>query len=237
MKNLFLKYLPYGEPIGIQEDSTNCLFTYNIQFDGGNYVTFSGGCYPENFILQNILNVIFFEEEFSDDFRNFIRMISLAILKLSDEIASTNNISRYEISEDRWRKDIVFPKDEKFNVLKESVSFSKDKINQIYKIYGLDYKILEFFCFDFKEDSFENVNTDSNPLFVKPIMKINDEYIVTIPSALIYALKYWILSSLEDYNYKDLFIEKYKSYSMYKIEKSFRKLFFRDYEYDFPNNI
>lgn len=237
LKNLFLKYLPYEGSIGIQEDPTNCLFTYNIQFDGGNYVTFSGGCYSENFILQNILNVIFFEEEFSEDFKNYIRMISLAILKLSDEIASTSSISRYATSEDRWRKDIVFPKEEKFNVLKESVSFSKDKINQIYRIYGLDHKVLDFFCFDSKEDSFENINTDLNPLFVKPIMKIDDEYIVTIPSALIYALKYWILFSLDNYNYKDLFIEKYKSYSMYKIEKSFRKLFFRDYEYEFPNNI
>ncbi|MBQ3473065.1 MAG: SEC-C domain-containing protein [Methanobrevibacter sp.] len=235
LKNLFLKYLPYGGPIGIQEDPINYLFTYNIQFDGGNYVTFSGRCSSESFILQNILNVIFFEEEFSDDFKNFIRIISLAILKLSDEIASANNISRYEISEDRWHKDVVFPKEEKLNVLKNSVSFSKDKINQIYKTYGLDFRILDFFCLDFNESSFENINVDLNPLFVKPIIKIDDDYIVSIPSALVYSLKYLILSSLDTYNYKELFIEKYQSYSLYKIEKSFKKFLFKDYEYEFPN--
>ncbi|GAB6138003.1 YecA family protein [Halanaerobaculum tunisiense] len=221
--------LPADGYLGRQEDPVENLFTNNIIFHGGNYIVFPGITDGGSFILKNILNTIFDynKELFPQEFVEVIWDSALAILTLSDEVAKRAGYSRYLDSPNEWGKDIEVPKEERFNQLKESVKFTREKIESLFENFNINFSALEPFIIRVGDDSFSKENPLKNPLFSSPFVEIDDKIILASPVSILVALRHFIFVLAKEYNILDLFASKYNEVVWDGIKENLKLMSFK----------
>lgn len=178
------------------EDYPTNLFTDQVTFYGGDYLIFSGITEYGSFPISSLLAAIFHwpTEGIPDDFRNNCIHVSLFILSLSDQIAKRLETKRYmegNITED----EIYIPSKELFDQLKSAVNFPKAEIISFLKREKIAPEAMAPFLFDLDQDI--NAKEGENPLWYKPIVRIEDEFIVVSPTTMSLALTDFIWSEAE----------------------------------------
>ncbi|MDH4474109.1 MAG: SEC-C domain-containing protein [Fluviicola sp.] len=180
----------------LMEDYPTNLFTDLVTFYGGDYLIFPGITEYGSFPLSSLFKAIFHwpTDSIPDDFRNNCIHLSLFILSLSDQIAQRLDTKRYTkgIIEET---EIYIPSKDIFDKLKSAVSFSKTEIIDLLKRNQIAPEAMAPFIFD--SDLESNPNESVNPIWYKPIIRIEDEFIVVSPTTMSLALTDFIWSEAE----------------------------------------
>src|SRR5690606_14376754 len=118
------------------------------------------------------------------------------ILCISNAIATKLGYTRYQDGTAE-KDEIHFPTNERLNNLKEAVTFSEDKMNQLLTENNIAPEALKFFLVDIHSEDFSSPHVEESPLLYKPILHIEGKYVIVSPATLSLALTNFIWSSAE----------------------------------------
>lgn len=230
------KYLPTSGHIAMQEDPVDNMFTDNIVYHGGNYIVYPGITEQGGYILQTLLNAVFKERNrLPEDFKSIISIAAYTVLIISSEIALRAGHSRYIDSSDLCRENIVIPSNTVFSNHANAVSFSKERVNQLLRSVGLSSLHLEPFVQSFDDPRLDDNSLDSNPLGIRPLVKINNDYIVVQPSSICCALRHFIICQAKDFNLLEELSEAINDVSLCNIFENLTRLGYTKLDYEFPS--
>ena len=172
------------------------LFTELITFHGGDYLIFPGITESGNLVLSNLLSAIYNwpDTEIAKEFKSNCKHATLLILNLSNIIAQRLGYRRYMKGIAKDQEALSVPTNTNLTALQNTLTFSKEEIEDLMKRNGITPEVLEFFLIDIDDPALQNEYLQESPLIVKPILFFKDEYIVLSPAALSYALTLFILS-------------------------------------------
>jgi hypothetical protein len=196
--------LPSNGIIGIQEDPSEGLFTYNVMFPNSNYTAYTGLQHIEPLVLQDIIHVIFhLKDEFPKRFMAIIYFSVKSLLTIINEIAKRNGQDPYSSSPDRWREDIEVPNIDKLYELSNTVIFTEKEIENLTSNH---YDSILPFILPVGHQKFKNEDPLKNPLFFSPLVKIDDKIIVTSPGMIAGTLRHFILFQSQQFGATDLLL-------------------------------
>lgn len=204
------KILPSDGEIGMGEDPVENLFTRNILCYGGNYIVYPGIYSNISQIIQSFLNNITNRLNRTRETHKLLKT-SLGILLISNEIAKRLGHKRYMTSpEEEWREDIKLPDKNELSNYSNSVIFSIGNIKQLFDKFNISYDVIKPFLLDMNRMESIGVEIENNPMIVQPIIKNGDNYIVCLPTALLTALRHYILLYLKENKQEELFFDNYR---------------------------
>jgi hypothetical protein len=178
-KNYFFNY---------QEDPPENLFTENIMTPLGNMIVFPGVTEGQVYILQSLINVLSNKNSLQEIFINEALGSTIFLLIVSDLICISLKYERNQSYVDTDSNNIYFPNDDFLNNNIENLIFSKERFEKLCHRIQLDFSLIENFLIDVTKDDFKTNAPDENPLIFKPIIKIDDDYIIVSPTNLVFAI-------------------------------------------------
>lgn len=224
------KFLPTISSLGLKEDPPERLFTENIGYHGGNYVVYPSIYHEERYVIEILIEVLSsFYDEFPEEFVQDTYIKISWILRLSNEIANRLGHVRYQDSPYDWkskRTDIYVPQDLELAKYRESVVFNIDEIRE--KNPSFDIEVLRPFLTSPGKRKLQKANVERNPLSRTPLVHINNEIIVAVPGALLFALRWWIWAYAKKKNLEKHLAKRYRELLW---GHSLKYLQFMDFEY------
>lgn len=234
-KNLFYSLkanLPFNGIIGMLEDPSEGLFTYNIMFPNSNYTVYAGLQHIEPLVLQNLVDVIFhLKDEFPEQFMAIIYFSVNSMLNLVNEIANRNSQYRYSSSQDRWRKDVKVPDIDKLHENANKVIFTKKEIEDLT---SNSYNSITPFILPLGHQKFKNEDPLKNPLFLSPMIEINDKIVVALPGMISGTLRHFILFQSQQFGVMNLLLQGLKDKMWFDINKYLDMMSFENILLDLP---
>jgi len=182
-----------GGPISRSEDPTEQMFTEAFTFEGGSYVVFPGIVDDATFILRNLTKAIFLSREspFTPEFIQQSRILTTAILKLSDIIASKAGINRG--IDPVSSRDVVVPSNRILQKLKRSITFNTEELAQ-YPLFGDSIlNALRPFITSFGDIEADKYDLNNGPLYLKPLIRIDNKIVVSEPGVLLATLRHHLI--------------------------------------------
>ncbi len=235
LQNTLNRYLPADGAIGMMEDPSENLFTENIVFHGGNYIVYSGITEGGSFILNNLFRSIFHNgNEFSKKFIEIVKVASLTLLTLSNEVAHRMGHSRYMDSPDTWREDIKVPNESHASKLCDAVIFTKQQINTLLEPIGLDYTFLGPFITMIWDPILMEEDPLKNPLLIRPIVEVDDTIILAMPGSIIGALRHFIVVLSQKLGLREVLAIKFRETLWMNVQECLRLMFFKRVDLHFP---
>lgn len=190
-----------------REDPSESSFTENITFFNGNNVVFPGIAHESTNVNQCILHSVFFiENDLSESTKDKIKEGTVFLLSLLHEIALKLGYTRY-LFEDDYRNKITFPEKSFLQKHKELFAFSEDTIKKVYRKYKIKSNIIQQFTSTIEE--VKSNKGEETVLINKPFVKIEDEYLLVLPSAEMYSLNQFIIRVAEENGELGLLEESY----------------------------
>jgi len=184
----------------IHSDSPSSLFTENIIFIEGNYTVYPSLYSGITNIVNDLLEVIFIQEnKLPEEFKNITRDGAALILLLSEAIAKEKGHVRYLDEQFRHHK-IVLPS--KFTFLGDAsiISFEKSFLKDVCEKFHHRYEILNDFILEENDKELEDDNPESNPILIRPLIETEDEIIVYMPSTITNSLLEFIYRQAKKYS-------------------------------------
>jgi hypothetical protein len=192
------EFLEAEYPSHYLEDPTVNLFSDLVTFYGGDYLLFPGITENGIFTLDNLLAAIYHwpDSKLPKQFRiNSTHTITL-ILAISNKIALRLGYKRYQEGLEVNEK-IIVPNDNSLDRLKEAVIFSEEEIKQLCLENGIAFGAIDEFLLDINSPDIHSRFVEESPLIYKPILKIDNQFIVVSPSTLSFAITDYIWSIAE----------------------------------------
>jgi len=213
-----------------QEDIAVNLFTDNITFFKGDYIIFPGITENSSFILSNLLEAIFQFDgiEKLDKFQIFCVDRVFFILAISNIIAKRLNHTRYQTYENNT-KEIFTSTPEELRKVKEAVLFSTKDINKICENLSINKNVINDFLMDL------NDITD-DILLIKPIVKINDNIIISSPTTLSYAITNYLWKEAEKWEIMEIVNNNFHFILWSKLQPQLNQMGFNLLQTDIPIN-
>lgn len=227
---------PLGKgDIQSQEDPASNAFTEAFTFFGGSYIVFPGQISEPTFILKNLNHAIFLSEEFIPykDFRNKIYAMNLCILAISDKMARGMGLERNMLPIMKSRS-IYVPND--IDQKTTIVTFQEEELEELLDSLNIGYKAIGSFLQDFGLLTSDSYSFQNSPLHSRPLIRFEDQIIVTEPWMLLAALRQHILLVAKEYNLLDLLFTEYKTTVLHSIGSSLHRLGYKEtgYKFDQP---
>ena len=209
------------------EDSCPNLFTESITFFDGAYIIFPGLLTSASFILRNICRGLFLLRKSGEnqEFKSSAYLEIMILLLISNEIAKRANLKRgVSPSTKTWEENIRIPESKLFKTIQASVVFSEDGFKQIFSSRNIPTACIEpYLCIPGTEKLIDN-DFDSSSIYTKPIVRIDDKYIVIIPGLLIQATIHRILSLAAELGTLSELVEPYRAATWDNVQKSLHLL-------------
>lgn len=189
--------------ISSREDPAEQAFSEAFTFTGGSYTVFPGITSDATFILKHLNKAIFLG---SDPFpnRNFVRSArnaNLVILALSNEIANRIGIAGNFAPELEIQQDVLMPHN--LQQLKDAVVFLQSEIDQILHRSGVQAGVLEAFVTDMGFVKLGGFDWQEGPLHSKPLVRVGDKLIVSMPGCLLAALRHRLIVLAQEFDVID----------------------------------
>ena len=200
--NGFLNKGPLANPqLVLQEDPFEELFIEEVHFTAGPYLITSGHASGAIYVLNHLLKAIFLSDPFpSREYQRRASQAARAILTISDEIFLAAGYQRQTAPIDRPRQPVVFPQEGRFERLKQAVTFNAEEMAAI--LDPVPVNALEPFLRVQREHEALNDPLHGRWL-TKPILHIDDQYVVLLPGGLATALRHYLICAAIDLGVQD----------------------------------
>lgn len=221
-------FLSAEYPSEHMEDDPFNLYTDVVTFHGGDYLIFPGISDSTAFILNNLLKAIFQNPDnmLSDEFKGVAYRAAMLILEISDHIAKVIGCKRYQVGEvDKGL--IKFPSEEKFRLLKKSVTITRTEMYRLLEASGIDKATLDGFLLDIASPDLGGKYGQESPLITRPIINAQDKFVVASPSNLSYALVEFIKSEAKRLVCYDLLLVAYHDFVWLDLQLKLKKIGFK----------
>lgn len=197
-----------------REDPAEGCFSEIIMFKNGNSIVFPGLCNNSTETNQILIEALYKNENnISKECLNEIENGILFNLTIHNYIAKRLKISRYEHKDD-YKGKIHFP-DYLTNEKLDIFVFPESGITRICEALKLPGNTIDSFSVLLK-DIPQVKNPDDSILLKKPFVKIDDEYILVLPSSQMYSLNYFINNKITIYNQNDELKKAFENIIKYK---------------------
>lgn len=215
-----------------EEDPTQNAFTETVSFFGGSYIVFPGQLSKPTFILKHLMRAIFFGNSFEEHlyFRNFIYPSIQSVLLLSDIMAKKANLKRNmaPISQSK----IVVPLD--IESRKLEALFSCLELEPILHKFHLDFPALDPFILPESSLNPETFSPDNTPLHIHPIVKLDDQLIITQPGTLLASLNHHVLNTAKEFGLLDQLAKEYRDAVTLSVFDSLNRFDHHRLNFNFP---
>ncbi|WP_375605386.1 YecA family protein [Flavobacterium davisii] len=203
------KYLSKSYAFNYQEDPPENLFTENIMTPLGNMIVFPGVTEGQVYILQSLINVLSNKNSLPNAFIEEALGSTFFLLIVSDLICSSLNYERNLSYIDTDSNNIFFPNDDFLDKNMGKLIFSKERFEELSDKIHLDFSLIENFLIDVTKDDLKTNDPNENPLIFKPILKIDNDYIVISPTNLVFAIVFNIYKLGVKHNCLDALIKQF----------------------------
>ena len=185
-----------------REDPAEGCFSEIIMFKNGNNIVFPGLCNNSTETNQILIEALYKNQNnISKECLNDIENGILFSLTIHNYIAKRLGITRYEHKDD-YKGKIKFPDNLTNNEKLDIFVFPEIGISRICQGLKLPDNTIDNFSILLKDIPQTN-NPDDSILLKKPFVKIDDEYILVLPSSQMYSLNYFINNKIKTYNQND----------------------------------
>ncbi len=229
------KYLSTNGAIGMEEDPLENPFTENIVFYGGNYIVYPGNTEGQSFILRTLFrSIVHREEEFSKKFTATICATSLSLLALSNEVARRMSHSRYMDSPDTWRQNLEVPGARQTTKLCNAVTFTKQEVDVLLEPMGINSTFLAPFIIQSGDRRLMEESLERNPLFIRPLVKMDDKIILALPGSITGALRHFIWVASQRYGLRQVLAKKFRETLWRDVQGDLTLMLFEHIDLDLP---
>ncbi|WP_199251032.1 MULTISPECIES: YecA family protein [unclassified Flavobacterium] len=182
------QYLSKNYSFNNQEDPPENLFTENIMTPLGNMIVFPGVTEGQVYILQSLINVLSNKNSLPNAFIKEASGSTFFLLIVSNLICSSLNYERNLSYKDTDSNNIYFPNDDFLYKNTGKLIFSKERFEKLSDKIHLEFSLIENFLIDVINDDLKTNDPNENPLIFKPILKIENDYIIISPTNLVFAI-------------------------------------------------
>ena len=221
------RHLGLNSSVTQLEDSCVNLFTESITFFDGAYIVFPGLLASAGFIFRNICRGLFLVRDSIEDeqFKSSVYCEIMILLLLSNEIAERANLKRgIHPSTITWDENIRVPESKLLRELQASVIFSENELAQIFARRNIPTVCLEPYLSTPGIEKLLDNDFDSSSIYAKPIVKVEDKYIVLMSGLLIHATLHRILSLAVKSKAVSEFVESYRRATWDNVQSSLKLL-------------
>jgi hypothetical protein len=212
------------------QDEDICInpLTDLVTFIGGDYITFPGVTDNGQEILNNQLGGIFHypDTNIPEWFKYNTVQLSNFILGISNLVAKRLGYDRY-LNGSNNKNELFVPEDIKLDEIKKSVFISNEDMESFLKEKNIQAEVMEYFIVvpekeidEFSLDPYKNV------ILYKPILKVEEGYIVLSPSTMCLALSASIWNMAKEGECMKEVNDAYHSFAWNNINLGLRKLGF-----------
>jgi len=217
------------------EDPPEEFFTENILFVSGNNIVYPGICENGVEIIQGLLDAITSSEnlpkEFMEEAMSGIRLI----LYIHDTIANKLE-HKYRLYEEQKENLLFIPNVKKVIEEKEYFAFSFEDIKEISDKLQIPYNTIDQFVFLWQKGKANFSSKDNNPLFEKPFVFIEDEFILVLPTIELQCLNNFVLKVATKYDCLEQLLYLFAENTENELTLSFRKMNWKPVKFDFPQS-
>ena len=179
--------------IGMEEDPQEDVFISNIITENGDLRVFNALWEANDYYIQTLLNIATTTE--LPERLTGLKDKCVSILKLSEEIAKRSELFRNSSAKSFDKKDIFIPKNDDLLQISTRVVFTHEQILDL----GVSIESLAPFIIS-EDESFQIrfSSLGNTQLEEKPIVAVNGDYIVSLPSSIGIAMRKYFLSECEN---------------------------------------
>ena len=183
-------YLDKNYSYDHNDDPPTNLFTDLVTFHGGDYIVFPGilekGSYDLNMLLMAIFH--YPDTSINQDFKKEVNDSVLALLTMSNVLASRIDLERYENYPSLEETEISFPIGARIDLLKNAITFSEEELIKRFDRIGVDVSVLDPFIIDPATDVVDQKYGEESDILKKPLIKTGEWYVVLQPTLLLTAI-------------------------------------------------
>ena len=199
----WLEDSPFSDQrVRFAEDPPCNPFTETVVFFGGSYTVLPGNSARSAFLLQTLLRAIVFGDQeqsrLSNDFRRSAHDLALAALTLSNECAAKAGLGRDEKTHTVPTNEVIQPQGERLARLRDAATFSSAALETQLSRRGVDLEVLSSLSMDTGTEEASEVNMDDLPVYRRPMLRIDGNYVLIAPGSLPAALTHAILSKASE---------------------------------------
>jgi len=195
-------------PRNMHEDPPEEFFTENIVFSNGNNIVYPGIATNGTEIIQGLVNSIIASENLPKSFIHEVMPGILLVLHIHHHIARSLGHSHrmYEVEKSHQ---LLIPDEQEILSRKDHFSFTFFDIKAISDQLRIPYNTIDQFVFLWQKEKLEFKTPDENPLFRKPFVFIDNEFILVLPTAELLCLNEFILAKAKAHNCTEELIKTY----------------------------
>lgn len=190
------------------EDPPEVFFTENIIFVNGNNIVYPGISTNGTEIVQGLINAVLSEKNLPDEFIKEVIPGILFLLHIHNSIAQKlGHTHRY--FEEITQNELSIPGIEKLKEEKNYFAFSFVEIKSICEGLKIPYDTIDQFVFPHINEKIIFPDPDRNPLFQKPFVFIDNEFILVLPLTELICINEFILNSAIKHNTLSSLLKSY----------------------------
>lgn len=176
--------------IAMIEDPQEDVFVSNILTEHGDLRVFNALWEANDYFIQVLIDIVT-RYQVPESLQQ-IKESCISLLKLSEQVAARSGLCRNS-SEDSHDKEMInVPRSSEYGFLSKRVTFTSDELENL----GISVQSIQPFIISNDEILALKQSTVGNSILErKPIVEIEDCYIVSLPSAVGIAIRYYFLSS------------------------------------------
>lgn len=203
------EYLSENYSYNYLEDPPENLFTENIMTPIGNMVIFPGITDGQVSILQSLINVLLNRKDIPNIFAKEALDLTFFLLSVSNIICDSLNYERNLSYEDTDSNNIYFPNENFIKNNIEKLIFPRETLFKLCIKLHLDFNLIENFIINESVENFKTNDPNQNPIIYRPIIKIDDDYIIISPTNLVFAMVFNIYNVALKHNCLDILIKEF----------------------------
>lgn len=214
------------------EDPPEEFFTENIVFVNGNNIVYPGISTNGTEIVQGLINAILSKDDLPDVFLKEVIPGVMFLLHIHTSIAQKLGHAHRHFEEIET-DELSIPQLDKLKEQKNYFAFSFYDIKAICEELKIPYNTIDQFVFQPKKEKIEFTDADDNPLFQKPFVFTNNEFILVLPITELICINEFILSTANKHGCLTDLIEVYAQYGAEELFPIFGKMKWRPVKHDF----
>lgn len=217
------------------EDPPEEFFTENVLFVNGNNIVYPGISENGVEIVQGLLDAITSSENLPKEFMVEAMSGIRFLLHIHDVIAHKLDHT-YRLYEEQKGNSLFTPNIQKVIKEKEYFAFSFEDIKDISDKLQIPYNTIDQFVFLWQKEKANFSSKDNNPLFEKPFVFIENEFILVLPTLQLHCLNEFIIKIANKYNCLERLLQSFAKNTEEELTLNCGKMNWKPVNFDFPQS-